>query len=203
MRPAVWFRQRRSAVASTAVHLLLLCHTVRVDELIYVSSSKLAQFIPIEQSRWRRLRLRKLVAGFSAGGAKLEVETETADINRLAAVIRELEESARWYEDDLVMPGEWVFFEGKLAFVRTQAFEGELGSVDDGVLFFDSPRRGHPRLLLHGSARHLTDDRIFGVDLQPSRAQSCTRDVDLPLRGNYVQPITAGPAALSASARLL
>lgn len=128
-----------------------------MKELPYVSEAKLAQFLPLARKRSK----------LSSQGLKFEITTPLLKIGvalpeqgvandqkmrKLASIVEELEERALWYADEDVCPGDWIQFEARMNCLYPASGEP--------VLFFECPHaddRDHrPRLVLHGSARHLT-----------------------------------------------
>lgn len=90
----------------------LSCDSMR--ELVYLSEAKLSQFLPEKPPWWSRLgRNAKLEVSAPVGKAGLDIgEPATKPTEaRLAAVIAEIEKSAKWFDDPVVRPGEWVHFE--------------------------------------------------------------------------------------------
>lgn len=135
-----------------------------MHEMIYVSQRKLHSFQP-GQTRFgffRRVRETEIKAPLGIG-AKLALSEDTVRRNPdLAGVLRHIDSSARsarWYESSELEAGDWVHFEARLNYqivdVRS-AIDSEATSV---LFFWDAPdgQVDPPcRLLLHGSAEHLT-----------------------------------------------
>ncbi|MFB6934467.1 SAVMC3_10250 family protein [Streptomyces chartreusis] len=134
-----------------------------MQELVYLSDAKLRQFVPERRRRTRigrRLTNFRLDASTPAGGGGLEVGlaeggNEPSSVDRLADVIKYVEEHALWYEDPQARAGRWVYFEAPFNTVI----------AGDTVLLLDTPAaRADEReqdglsLLLHGSASHLLID---------------------------------------------
>jgi hypothetical protein len=129
-----------------------------VRELVYLSDGKLRQFLP---ERRRRVPRAKWQLSTPVGGMGWEPEmldVERARNERLHQVVQHVSSSARWFTEGDVRTGSWVQFEAPLNYLTLR------GSVAPGmVLFVDPPRPvegyetgGSLRLLLHGTARHLT-----------------------------------------------
>ncbi|WP_190097319.1 SAVMC3_10250 family protein [Streptomyces griseoflavus] len=121
-----------------------------MQEVIYLSDRKLSQFLPGLRSVWPRQRV-----SFSTPFGGVEVDPPPGagpDLRgrHLTRVVRRIEESARWYAEEGLRPGQWVAFEAPLNYFA-------LESVDPAMVFFaDTPARDRTvRLLLHGSAEHL------------------------------------------------
>ena len=86
-------------------------------------------------------------------------------MRKLQEVIRHIEQTATWYEDEEAFVGEWVFFEAAFAYRRLDElfdasgyrFPGSLSHPH--VVVFMSEQREPVDLMLHGSAQHLLADR--------------------------------------------
>ncbi|NUS85796.1 MAG: hypothetical protein HOY75_24495 [Streptomyces sp.] len=122
-----------------------------MQEMIYLSDRKLAQFLPSLRSAWPRPRI-----SLSTPFGGMEVDTATTAAGRdphgrhLARVVRRIEESARWYAEDGLRPGQWVAFEASLNYLVLRTADTDM------VLFVDVPAaEPDTRLLLHGSVEHL------------------------------------------------
>jgi hypothetical protein len=118
---------------------------------------------------------------------------------RLERVERHLHQSAKWYEDRDVGPGDWVQFEAKLNYAATSLESGQVSPGDDGPLIFWEPalpaptveevmarRRDPPTLLM----LHATADGL--IDGQPKHfCQSADSSDDLPtIPINYTKEAT-------------
>ncbi|MFF3896411.1 SAVMC3_10250 family protein [Streptomyces sp. NPDC001812] len=124
--------------------------------MLYLSDSKLRQFLP-ERRRGRvSRRLTALRLTTPVGGLELEstgnADAEQQKQEHLISVIRYIEERALWFEDPATRAGQWVYFEAPCAMFVPRP---------DTVLFID-PVPGAvagyeqgARLLLHGSSSHL------------------------------------------------
>ncbi|MEV6392460.1 SAVMC3_10250 family protein [Nocardia xishanensis] len=125
-------------------------------EFVYLSGDKVQQFVPAKAWWWQRLRAKKAGAALKVSPVEASLEVEPSEIGgderKLRKLIEYLEESGRCYTDEGVGPGEWVMFEGRigLAHVESPPDRG-------GVLFCEAERADvtTPRILLHGSGRHL------------------------------------------------
>jgi hypothetical protein len=99
---------------------------------------------------WPRPRI-----SFSTPFGGLEVDTATVANSdttggQLARVVSHIEETARWYAEEGLRPGQWVAFEATMNYVLLNGADTEM------VLFVDIPSsQQDTRLLLHGSAQHL------------------------------------------------
>ncbi|MGW1813925.1 SAVMC3_10250 family protein [Streptomyces sp. NPDC002125] len=135
-------------------------------ELVYLSDSKLRQFLPERGQRrriGRRLRMFRLDGNTPMGGGGFEVHLDgegptTAEdrAHRLASTIDHLETHALWFTDPDTRPGRWIYFEAPLFFFHVDSRDPDVGTV----LFVDAPGvDGYApegaRLILHGSAKHL------------------------------------------------
>jgi hypothetical protein len=116
-----------------------------VRELIYLSEAKLAQFRQ-EPRKWPRLRVREI--GVPGVG---QVGIEAAADSHLDDVIEHLEEIAKWYGADGLVPGEWVQFEASLNYSVQ-----ELKNLPP-VVFFFADELGERQLIMHGSPEHVVD----------------------------------------------
>ncbi|MCX4825571.1 SAVMC3_10250 family protein [Streptomyces sp. NBC_01142] len=140
-------------------------------EFIYLSDSKLGQFVP-KPHRFARpgaLRVTTPLGG-------LDVEPPAADsdharLRHLRRVVKHLDRAARWFTEPDLRPGQWVRFEAPL---RCVTLKGEYQHM---VLFADPFADDEPgydreagfRLLMHGSIRHLighTPQSVEGPDLE-------------------------------------
>ncbi|WP_268747414.1 SAVMC3_10250 family protein [Amycolatopsis rifamycinica] len=121
-------------------------------EYVYLSHAKLAEFLPVEQRWWSRIRAKKFAAKAGAAGAEVSLEFEpveaAASTARLEKIRDHIGEAGRWFEEPGLTPGEWVFFEGRIGY---QALEG------GAVLFCQSGelKPSGNRIVLHGTAAHL------------------------------------------------
>lgn len=128
-----------------------------VREIVYLSESKLRQFVPEPR---RILRTRALRVTTPLGGIDVDPpapDVEQAQLRHLRDVCREIDLVAGWYASPDLRPGQWVRFEAPLRCVTLS------GAHHDLVLFVDPAEgrgsgpatHGGSRLLMHGSARHL------------------------------------------------
>ncbi|MFE2163590.1 SAVMC3_10250 family protein [Streptomyces sp. NPDC059447] len=132
-------------------------------EVVYLSESKLSGFLP--EAR-RALPIIKVNAGGSIAG--INVESPAADPDRdllrhLKRVEKDLERRAPSHLEPELAPGRWVQFEAPLSWITLR------GRYKDLVLFVDPAPRPHEagvtrRLLLHGSARHLSGRPPIQID---------------------------------------
>ncbi|MGW0837918.1 SAVMC3_10250 family protein [Streptomyces prunicolor] len=135
-------------------------------EIVYLSESKLRQFMP-EPRRVPRTGALRVTTPF--GGVDMDApatDGEQGHLRHLREVYKHLELVAEWYTEAELRPGRWVQFEASLRCVTLS------GANQDLVLFVDSVPEsdaGHVagggcRLLMHGSARHLRGWTPTAVD---------------------------------------
>ncbi|MGW6912088.1 SAVMC3_10250 family protein [Streptomyces sp. NPDC054940] len=127
-------------------------------EYVYLSDSKLRQFLP-EPRRFTRpgaVRLNSSVIGVEVDAPAPDPERDR--LRLLRQVDRHIGERARWFAEPDLRPGQWVWFEAPLHCVTLR------GAYQNLVLFTDPALSEEPdheretggcRLLLHGSVRHL------------------------------------------------
>ncbi|HEV8562267.1 MAG TPA: SAVMC3_10250 family protein [Actinophytocola sp.] len=124
-------------------------------ELVYLSDSKLEQFLPELRSFWPRpkvnLKLPILEIGMEPAG-----DAEKKRLKHLARVIAEIERSARWFTEPDIATGQWVHFEAPLNYLTVNTSHQDVAFfVDRGTASKDYPTGGTVRLLLHCSGTHL------------------------------------------------
>lgn len=126
------------------------------DEYVYLSDDKVAQFIPRDVRWWSKIRAKKFTGKAGIGGFEASAEFESVDLARMGGHLDKLErhilEFSRWYEEQDLVPGNWVSFEGRIGCQVT-----DRDPARGAVLFcqagsLDEPSR---RIVLHGSAEHL------------------------------------------------
>lgn len=116
-------------------------------ELVYLSESKLAQFLPGPGGGWRVKGSVSTPVGTLDVDPVREPDAELA--RRLERVIAQVARGARWHTEEGLRPGEWIQFEAPLNYsVLDERYFHRM-------LVFLDPAGGAVRLLLHGSARHL------------------------------------------------
>lgn len=135
-------------------------------EIVYLSESKLRQFVPEPRRvpRTGALRVTTPLGGIDMDAPAADVER--GQLRHLRDVCRHVELVADWYAEPDLRPGQWVQFEAPLRCVTLS------GAHQDLVLFVDSAGRrgtdavadGGCRLLMHGSARHLRGWNPMSVD---------------------------------------
>ncbi|WP_406447008.1 SAVMC3_10250 family protein [Streptomyces sp. NBC_01613] len=176
-------------------------------ELVYLSDSKLRQFVP--EGRRGRIgrRLSALRVTTPVGGLELESaddpDTERQKQRHLSSVVRHIEEQALWFQDRASRSGRWVYFEAPLNI---------LGKPDDGTVLFVDPEPGEvegydqpngSRLLLHGSTGHLYYTDAVEVEALMSRDTSASHPAEPRLlikgSGGYYPADVLRDPALSAS----
>lgn len=133
----------------------------RLAEYIYISDTKLEGFIPKDPGWWLRGRVRHVRAEVGAGLAKAAVDVDTDSTDRLIAQIvklgkveRHVSRIATSVDDPGVMPGDWVFFDGRIG-----CHVVDLEPKPGAVLFCQVPSTRDRSVLLYGSAVHLKDRR--------------------------------------------
>lgn len=87
-------------------------------EFLYISGSKIDNFVPAAASWWRNLRLRKISAKAKVTPVEAGADFELADIagneQRLRNLIADFEHGCVDYTDPDIENGEWVMFEGRI-----------------------------------------------------------------------------------------
>ena len=131
----------------------------QLGEYVYVSGVKLEGFMPTDHW-WQRGRVRNVRAEIGVGPAKvgvdIDLETEQL-ISRsvpLGQVERQVSRVATSVDDPGLMPGDWIFFDGRIG-CHVVNIEPKPGAV----LFCQIPSARRRSVLLHGSAIHLKDRR--------------------------------------------
>lgn len=133
-----------------------------MDELIYLSPGKLAQF---SRTKGSRFGIKEITGRLPTpiGSAELTVTGATDDlratIRRLNEVKRALEQSGRaprWFEDDGVEPGDWIEFEFTARY-------GEIAESEQTLFFVVQSECSAVRLVLYGSP-HNRVGRPAGAD---------------------------------------
>lgn len=151
----------------------MACHVTRptegertVREIVYLSESKLRQFVPAPRRVPRTGALRVTTP---LGGIDMDAPAASAEqgqLRHLRDVSKHVELMADWYAQPDLRPGQWVQFEAPLRCVTLGGAHQEL------VLFVDPAGRGRTgsvadedcRLLMHGSVRHLRGWTPMSVD---------------------------------------
>ncbi|MFE1230244.1 SAVMC3_10250 family protein [Streptomyces sp. NPDC058745] len=129
-------------------------------ELLYLSDSKLRQFVRERRRSHTGFRLTAFRATTPVGGLEVEAaadsDTDRQKQKHLALVVRHIEEQALWFQDPVARAGQWVYFEAPLNVFVTYTqpdtvmfIDTQPGAVDE----YDQPDGA--RLLLHGSSSHL------------------------------------------------
>ncbi|GAA3096383.1 hypothetical protein ADK41_03085 [Streptomyces caelestis] len=134
-------------------------------EIVYLSESKLRQFVP-EPRRVPRTGALRVTTPL--GGIDMDApvaDGEQGQLRHLREVHKHLELVADWYTEPDLRPGQWMQFEVSLRCVTLS------GAHQDLVLFVDSVRgegtgdtERSCRLLMHGSVRHLRGWTPVSVD---------------------------------------
>lgn len=137
-------------------------------ELVCLSAGKLRQFRPTR----RAPRTGTLRPSTPVGEIDIDSQAPDAEQSRsrhVDRVDRHLNQSARWYSEPGLRPGQWVQFEAPLRCITLN------GSYRNLVLFSDPApgedpgheREADCRLLMHGSAHHLLGLSPVPVDGPP------------------------------------
>ncbi|MEU4885530.1 SAVMC3_10250 family protein [Streptomyces xinghaiensis] len=165
-------------------------------EIVYLSESKLRQFVP-EPRRMPRMGALRLTTPL--GG--IDMDAPAADVERrqlrhLRDVHKHVELVADWYEAPDLRPGQWVWFEAPLRCITLS------GAHQDLVLFVDTPGGGETapgsdggcRLLMHGSVRHLRSQiptLVDGPALEAESSVSSLGTAFVTRVGQVVQALTS------------
>ncbi|MFE6820973.1 SAVMC3_10250 family protein [Streptomyces sp. NPDC057690] len=122
-------------------------------EIVYLSDSKLRQFVP-EPRRAARMGALRLTTPL--GGVDMDtpaVDSEQSQLRHLREVHKHVALLADWYTRPQLRPGQWVQFEAPLRCVTFSDAHQDL------VLFVEPAAEGSTdercRLLMHGSVQHL------------------------------------------------
>ncbi|GAA3135407.1 SAVMC3_10250 family protein [Streptomyces echinatus] len=161
-------------------------------EIVYLSESKLRQFMP-EPRRAPRAGTLRVTTPF--GGIDMDAPTTDEEQSRhLRQVYRHVERVADWYEKPGLRPGQWVQYEVPLRCVTLS------GAHEDLVLFVDRPGRDMHlasdqscRLLMHGSVRHLRGWNPMSVDgpvLEVGNSASSLGHAFVTRAGQVVEALT-------------
>ena len=137
-------------------------------EVVYLSDGKLRQFLPIRGRRWPWASRLSVTTPF--GGAEVEpasTDTEAVRLRTLAKVVAEVQKKALAPEDPGAGAGQWIEFEAPMLQLTPREFAGTL-------LFLSVAAPPGPRLLLHGSAAHLTNAIPQPVDSPADETASTT-----------------------------
>ncbi|WP_225813636.1 SAVMC3_10250 family protein [Streptomyces spinosus] len=162
-------------------------------EIVYLSESKLRQFMP-EPRRAPRTAALRVTTPF--GGIDMDAPTTDEEQSRhRRQVYRHVELVADWYERPGLRPGQWVQYEVPLRCVTLS------GAHEDLVLFVDpapggdlNPASGQScRLLMHGSVRHLRGWNPMSVDgpvLEVANSASSLGHAFVTRAGQVVEALT-------------
>ncbi len=154
-------------------------------ELVYLSDRKLEQFLPLLRSFWPRPKV-----NFKAHGLEIAVEpksdTKKSELKHLAKVIAHIDETARWFLEPGLEPGQWVHFEAPLNHLMVNREDSDLVFfVDRNTATTDYPSGGTTRLVLHCSGIHLrTRSRPVRIPAPPGEDVGCVVPVDLSEGGS-------------------
>lgn len=124
------------------------------DSYVYVSDTKIRALVPQDPRWWARLKPGRAQVGLNAG-VKVQIDLDSNEPARIGARINAAEGHAcvtgKWYEDGTLTPGEWMFFEGRIG-----CHVVDLEPSPGAVLFCQTEFTTNRRILLHGSAKHLS-----------------------------------------------
>lgn len=153
-------------------------------EYVYLSDAKLRQFVPSEPSWWSRIRVRKFGGKARIASLETSVEMDVADAadTEVRKLIDHLAGDAQWYRRDGLIPGTWVFFEGRIGY----------RSLPGGAALFCEAGgwdRTSTRILLHGSANHLVGRTAVAAAVQPNGSYSDIDDVPSALHSAVVKSV--------------
>lgn len=156
----------------------------QMAEYVYLSDRRLREFIPKDPGWWPRGRVRNVRAEIGVGPAKAGVDIDL-DTDRLISqsvqlgkVERQVSGVATSADDPGLMPGDWVFFDGRIG-CHVVDIEPKPGAV----LFCQVPSARRRSVLLHGSAIHLLDrQQASEAPVAAPAAFSTTKEVPRILR---------------------
>jgi hypothetical protein len=130
-----------------------------VRELVYLSDSKLEQFLPELRSFWPRPKV-NIKSPILEIGMEPTDDAEKKRLKHLARVLAEIERSARWFTEPDITTGQWVHFEAPVNYLTVNIdHQDVVFFADRGTASKDYPTGGAVRLLLHCSAKHLITGR--------------------------------------------
>lgn len=135
-------------------------------EVVYLSDSKLRQFLPLRGKWWPLLG--RVHVSTPLGGADLEQrtpDTEADRVRRLQKVVKQIQQEACRFTEPDIRAGQWIEFQAPLHHLVPH---GEFA----GLLLFLTPAATEPdmpRLLLHGSADHLVGGAPTAVESPASQ----------------------------------
>lgn len=143
----------------------------RMRELLYLSESKIRQFVPQLRTAWSRPDI-TVTLPFGSVAFQGAPDARRTQLRHLARVVKEIDRSARWFTEESLQPGAWVSFEAPMNYFT-------LGAPFNGVLLFADipqatesyPTGGSVRLVLHGSSRHLLSSRSVAEVNPPPEQQ--------------------------------
>lgn len=178
-----------------ACHVTSRPNGAPLREIVYLSESKLRQFVP-EPRRLPRtgaLRVTTPLGGIDMDAPAADLER--GQLRHLHDVCKHVALVADWYAEPDLRPGQWVQFEAPLRCVTLS------GAHQDLVLFVDSAGRrgtdsvadGGCRLLMHGSTRHLRGWNPMQVDgpvLEVDNSASSLGTAFVTRAGQVVEALT-------------
>ncbi|WP_344524157.1 SAVMC3_10250 family protein [Streptomyces albiaxialis] len=171
-------------------------------EIVYLSESKLRQFVPVPR-RIPRMAALRVTTPF--GGVDMDApvkDGEKDQLRHLHKVCEQVQLAADWYAAPDLRPGQWVQFEVPLRCVTLSDAHQDL------VLFVDRARGrdgGRPsaqdcRLLMHGSVRHLrgwTPIPVDGPEPEGANSLSSLGTAFATRAGQVVETLTRNRDRLS------
>jgi hypothetical protein len=128
-----------------------------VEEIVYLSATKLKDVIPTDRPWWRRLRATSVTAEVGVGPVKVGSDVKIPSPDEVAAIGKSIDqadalgESAKWFEDPALSAGELMRFEGRFG-----CHVVEFGADPAAVLFCQLPEPNCRSVVLHGSAANVT-----------------------------------------------
>jgi hypothetical protein len=131
-----------------------------VQEIVYLSATKLKDIIPTSRPWWRRLRAKNVSAEVAAGPVKVGADIKLLDPDEVAALADSIDkaetlgETAKWFEDSTLTAGELMLFEGRFGCHLV-----EFAPSPAAVLFCQLPEPNCRSVVLHGSAANVTQWR--------------------------------------------
>lgn len=91
-------------------------------ELVYLSESKMEQFIPDLSSLWPKPRI-TIKTPFAGLDLDMSATRKKSQLKHLKLIVKQIERSARWFGDQYLCPGEWAAFEAPLNYLTMKCGE--------------------------------------------------------------------------------